>query len=663
MSKPGAIAAERILDRATAVLNRTTRADPQRIRELFQDLDENGQWPDIDYTDQKRGNWEPWQHTSRLRDLSHALVQNLPGAPDRDPLEQSILRALDHWLENRYRAPNWWHNQIGIPRDMRDVAILLRGRLDGVRWNGLVEVVGQHRMRGEGANLLWSAELALHYGCLVSDPGVIAEAAERIRAEITVGRNQGIQEDWSFRQHGPRLMSYSYGHSYAGVAIVTGWQLRGTPWEYGDEEIAILSNYFLEGLQWMQRSGYTVPSTMDRRATRPGALHADLEDWLELWAEVDEERRRELKAFRERLQRQREPIDGFRHFPKADFTVYHRPDFSFFVKTVSNRTHLTESINNENLLGHHLNTGDHYFVRTGEEYFDLMPVWDWEKLPGLTHAPGLGPIARQPFVGGLGDKRSGLAAMDLRKTGDDGAELRVNRTWFFHDDFAVALLGGWDLSGTEVAPYTVLDQSRLLGDVVVVGSGGETRDLGEGEHRLEQPLAILHGDVAWLPIGAASTTVRVGPAGGSWQRINGNHSGERVVEPLFLAWMTHGRAPQPGSFAVAPGLDAEQARRLAAAAPWEVLCNNQAIQAIQFDDSTAMAALFEPGQIEFGGGRFSSSVPCLVLWNGENLLLADPTGNGVTAKIRWRGTARQIELPANGMEAQLKPGSRKVRKE
>ena len=69
------------------------------------------------------------------------------------------------------------------------------------------------------------------------------------------------------------------------------------------------------------------------------------------------------------------PLVGFRHFPRSDFTVYHRESFSFFLKTMSTRTLPSERIDNENVKGRRLYRSDTHFMRDGQEYFNMMPVW------------------------------------------------------------------------------------------------------------------------------------------------------------------------------------------------------------------------------------------------------------------------------------------------
>lgn len=639
-----------ILERYRQLLQRIEKPDAAPMDALVGNLDEAGRWPDIDYADKKRGMWSQWEHVKRLREISLALSLGGTDRLSESDLESAAMRALDHWLANRYQAPNWWHNQIGIPRSMRDTAILLEGRLDPARRAGLLEVIAQYgTVRATGANLLWLGEIALHYGCLTGDVERVSHAAEQIRGEIAVGKPEGIQDDWSFFQHGARLQTFAYGLSYVQIALPLGWQLRGSPWEYSSDEVLILSNLLLEGAQWMMRGTFTVPSTMDRSASRPGRLKVDLLPYVELWSEVDSARRADLEQFARRLAGMDEWLAGFRHFRRADFTAYHRPGFSFFVKTVSDRTLLTESINDENLLGRNLGTGDHYLVRTGREYFDLMPVWDWERLPGIATADGLDQVERRPFTGGIGDESSGFAVMDLeRVNAKGGAHLKVRRSWFFHGDTIVVLVGGWDWSGAAAAPYVVLDQSRLQGEVSCLDASGELRRLEAGEHELESPLALLHDGVAWFPINASRISLRLGPAGGSWQKINRNQSDTPVSEPVFLASIDYSGGPEAGGFAVVPGIAVDQARRLAQRPSWTVARNDRSVQAVEFEGDISMTAFFESGTVKLGRRELSASVPCLIFRRGEVLLAADPTMKGGPVEIQWNGTKRTIELPAGG---------------
>ena len=126
---------------------------------------------------------------------------------------------------------------------MRDIAFILGKELQGERRRGVLEVIGQHRVRGSGANLMWSAELAFHHGCLRGDRDRMTKAIQRIWQEIDVGRKAGIQDDGSFFQHGLRLQMYHYGRSYLDVVVRLAWQTRGTPWAIPPKKREIITSF------------------------------------------------------------------------------------------------------------------------------------------------------------------------------------------------------------------------------------------------------------------------------------------------------------------------------------------------------------------------------------------------------------------------------------
>ena len=132
-----------------------------------------------------------------------------------------------------------------------------------------------------------------------------------------------------------------------------------------------------------------------------------------------------------------------------------------------------ETCNSENLLGLHLGDGVTYFMRSGQEYYDLFPLWDWRRLPGTTCLQddgSLTPSAKRcyggsDFVGGTTDGHRGISVLEYRRNG-----LQANKSWFFLDDVVVCLGAGVTSNGTQQV-LTSIEQSKLDGPVVVSESG------------------------------------------------------------------------------------------------------------------------------------------------------------------------------------------------
>jgi chondroitin AC lyase len=244
---------------------------------------------------------------------------------------------------------------------------------------------------------------------------------------------------------------YQYGKAFLFADVRLGWEARGTRWALPAGKIRILRNFVLQGWQWMARGINTVPGTMDRSASREGELRSpDMRSLLPFLRDLDPA---EAKAYRALALRQQGvgSLDGFRYYPYSDFTAYQTPRFSFFLKTISARTLPTEvGLNSENLKGHLLNSGDAYLIRNGKEYFNLMPVWDWQRLPGITAFQGAARSGRKDFAGGVSDGKSGLTAMDYLMRGRGTKDsVSAHKIWACHSGQVVCLIAGLKAGGLD----------------------------------------------------------------------------------------------------------------------------------------------------------------------------------------------------------------------
>ncbi|HSC39158.1 MAG TPA: polysaccharide lyase family 8 super-sandwich domain-containing protein, partial [Chitinophagaceae bacterium] len=447
-----------------------TTVTPQDVPALVASYNPDTQWPDINYADAQRANWTLLKHLERIRDI--ALVWSQPSSAHYHDtaLWRVIIGGLDHWTQKRYWNSNWWQNEIGVPRFMRDILVLLRGRLDSTRFRQALEVMGQYRLqkKGNGANLIWSADLGLHYGAMTGDEVLMKQCADRITGEIEITKGDGIQPDYSFHQHGARLQMYQYGAAFLENNVLLAWELRGTPWAFDPEKIKLLAEFVLNGWQWMARGLNTVPGTMDRSVSRVGTLHsADMRKLVPYLCSIYPPAAKAFLAIGAQQNGRGEPLEGFRYFPYSDFSVYQNKAFSFFLKTISPRTLPSESINSENLKGKLLNSGDAYIVRNGSEYFNLMPVWNWWHLPGVTAFEGAEKIDRRDFTGSVTNNESGLSVMDYDMEGAGGQSLTTRKYWACHNGLVVCLLANLQQKNIPTNAFTTLDQCRWQTDVTV----------------------------------------------------------------------------------------------------------------------------------------------------------------------------------------------------
>ena len=74
---------------------------------------------------------------------------------------------------------------------------------------------------------------------------------------------------------------------------------------------------------------------------------------------------------------------GNRYFWRVEFMTHQRKGWYASVKMASNRVVGAETVNGENVQGTHLFDGVTYILRSGEEYYDIFPAWDWRRRNSL----------------------------------------------------------------------------------------------------------------------------------------------------------------------------------------------------------------------------------------------------------------------------------------
>lgn len=606
----------------------------------------DGTWGDIDYARRERSGWPSRSHMERARDL--AVLGRVVSAK----------AAIAWWLANDPLNPNWWHNQIGIPRLLGEALVVL-GDAVPPEWDAgtrrvfaragefvlAEDGVTSRPQRWTGANRLWISANRLYAAALFNDAPEagrsIAAAMEEVRlAEIG---EEGIQADGSFHQHGPLLHSGGYGRSFLTDACFFVDVARGTPWAPPAKAVDILVRLLLDGTRWMTRGEDYTPACRDRELSRPHVSCASLASLAEGLAEDCPTRADELRDFAASIRRADAPgaLHGNRMFYRSDFMVQQEAEACFAVRMHSTRTVRAECCNAEGLLAHHLADGLTCLTRTGREYHDIFPVWDWQKLPGTTcvQAPhpepwqlvrGMGASAE---VGGVSDGRWGACAQRLATTGHT-----IRKAWFFGPGAMVCL--GTDLHSGHESVVTALDQSLRQGPVEYDGA---STPLGDGRHVLTRARWLRHGPWAFVFPQPFDVVVELGARKGAWSRI-GAGPATPVTREVFLASVEHGPAPSGGDYAYAVLGDVSDCRSVekAAAEPgFEILENTAKIQAVWWPgEARLQAVFFGAGDVRFNGGyRLSVSDVCVIqltrLARGWRLdaAEADQRGTRISAEV------------------------------
>lgn len=497
-------------------------------------MDERGAWTDIDYASMDRSGWPPIQHGLRCCRLAIRYRQT-----GRSEVLELLHRAMHWWFTARPECPNWWYNEIGLPRAFGPAFLLLGDELTPEERTGAIRVLDRAGLRMTGQNKVWEAGVTLMKGLLSDDEPLVREARDSIASEIRLCAGaEGLQDDWSFHQHGPQLQFGNYGLSYAVSLAWWARALENTPLAFSEEQVRILRDYVRNGLSRVVWQGRFDLNACGRQVFRNTQLGKAL--CVRMAARNLGLKEKEVR----KAQR------GGWYFHRSDFGVFRTRNWYASLRMNSERTIGFETVNQENMKGYYSADGALLLRRDGLEYDNIPVLWDWHFIPGATtcddgtplwgdrgHKP---PFNRSGRVFGATDHGMMAAAMELDRDG-----LRARKAWFFWKGGVVCLGAG--ISGPEgVRVYTTLEQSHLRGRI------GQSRG------------GVRHGGISYLPLDDNSYTVQDEEHRGDWHELGpgtGTASGR-----VFLMYIDHGTAPRDAAYAYAviPGArSAFRARRIA----------------------------------------------------------------------------------------------------
>ncbi len=419
-------------DQVVVELHQRYPVDRQKVEACLAAQRADGSWPDIDYADTKRLGWEPKQHAERVLEL--ARVYRTPGSEwkDSEQVRQALHRAMNYWFTRRPRCLNWWYNEIGVPKTLGAAFLLLEEELTDEERQAAIDVMKAARFRMTGQNKVWLAGNVLVRALLQDDRELVQAARDTIASEICLGRTEGIQPDWSFHQHGPQQQFGNYGLSYLSGMAFYARLFHDTSFAFSLPQQNILHALVDEGYRWVVWQRHMDVSALGRQFFHHAQLH---KAYGVAFAAAD----LGLDGF----PKQGNPLVGHKHFGCSDYTVHRCPDWMATVKMSSSRVIGTELVNEDNLKGYYMGDGATFFYRRGDEYLDVFPFWDWRKVPGVTAYEDRAPMPvmrsarqnnRSGNVGGLGDGRQGMTAMELDRDGLKGV-----KAWLFAEKFVVCL--------------------------------------------------------------------------------------------------------------------------------------------------------------------------------------------------------------------------------
>lgn len=629
---------ERVLQRVRQNLYESTPLErmDKGATSLMKMLTPEGTWPEYDYKCFFRTNWEPQRHLTNIRQMAVAYTCPESSLYGNQVLFRAIDKALRTWNEYKPTSFNWWYNDISAPKVMADILALMAAgeqKLAPSVTAGLMEMMAKSDPRKwTGAN---KQDIAMHHmirGCILKNDSIVSTNVSEFFEPICITSGEGIKEDLSYQQHNNQLYIGGYGTVFVNNISQIAPLFRGTKYALSADKLKLFSEFVRSTYLNVFRSRYMDFSVCGRSVSRKKTL--DLGDCAALFRNMkalDPEHADEYEAAAQRFATQNATFgrtDRNKMYYTSDYMLQNRKRYDLSVRAVSKRTCRSESGNGENLWGTYLSEGATCIRVLGNEYTDIFPVWEWDKIPGTTLPAGevenhndWGVAGVADFVGGASDGRYGVMAYSMNDYG-----VKAQKGWFMFDNEVVCLGAGIEAPGTDKEMFTTVNQCHLSGNVYLMGADGAAAKVEPGA-ALNQAVSgwVWHNKVAYYFPQSTPIHLKAANQQGRWSKINFNQSGEEVSMPVFNLSIPHGSKPQQASYAyiIVPGISSPTMLKAYDMQPVEILSNTANLQAVYHKKlDIAEVIFYQPGKLTIGSTTLSADKPCFMV--AKNISSGNP---------------------------------------
>lgn len=636
------------------------RIAPNDISLLLSTLQSDGSWKDVDYESQNRSGWLPKMHVERILILAKAYRLPSSGYFESKEVEDAIHKSLKYWIDKKLVSPNWWHNQIGVPKTLGGALILFEEKLSLQEKEGALVVMSEAKFRMTGQNKVWLAGNVLVRGLLENNLDLVKSARDTIASEIRIGDGEGIKLDNSFHQHGAQQQFGNYGAAYVSSMSFWAQMFGGTSIAFDQSQLNILSNLINNGYSRILWNGYMDINALGRQFFRKAQIHKAFSVGFSsvMLSEVDvvnENRYKEL--IRDNFETRDEPtfLTGLYHFWMSDMTIQRRPLWMASVKMSSDRVIGAEAGNGDNLKGYYLADGATYTYVDGDEYLDIYPCWDWRKLPGITSYETNTPLKQlswggynnsSNFVGNVNDGQFGLTAMDFYRDG-----ITARKAWIFTDDYLLCMGAGISAdSGCVVT--TSIEQQVKKGDLLQLKNNAWEK-INFTEFSPQNDIRFFSGKKGYIILEPSKGKALVESRNGKWNDIMNMYPKDMVEnKDVVSLWVDHGINPRNETYQylILPAKSEEEVKQFNIE-DIKVVRNTKEIQAVWLaKESVGLVASYIPADVKISKDihlKSSDTGLFLIKQNGKKLkiTISDPTQQLEAMKIEINKKKYTVNLP------------------
>lgn len=231
----------------------------------------------------------------RLRTMTIAYSYKTSPLYHNQDLKKDILKALrflndevyyDRVNYVRVGAVNWYYWEIGVPKNLVDILVLLYDEMDAGLRDGYISAV-RHFMSDDpglgpfgsgtstGSNLTWKCMAYAILGIVADEASMIQRAADRVTPVFeyadTGGLADGFYTDGSYIQHYTLAYTGGYGTSTLSDGLQMIWLLDGTPYALDETYKQILLDWSINAFLPILYDGNLMDMVKGREVTRYNA--------------------------------------------------------------------------------------------------------------------------------------------------------------------------------------------------------------------------------------------------------------------------------------------------------------------------------------------------------------------------------------------------------
>ncbi len=587
-----------IKSRVVAELMRTT-VDDESAEKILTRIDNEGKFVDINYDDLSRTAGFPHrQHTYNLVHLAKSYKNKTSKFYRDEALKKKIETSLKYWIDHDFFGDNWHNNQISTPTNLVNLMLVMGEEFPDDLVSGAQPIIGRAHMEASGARP--SGDRIVIAGILaknllfLNDRESFDKIIRLIEGEVKFSTGKrGMQHDYSFHHRVDRVnntTSYGYG-KYANAFGEWSYYVAGTKYAFSIERINHLVDYYLDGIYKQMVYGvYTDISVKNRSISHKAEFKPHGTREIERLLHSTDYRKEELEEIMQLRKGDKKPTESFcKFFWQTEHFVCQRPGYYTTVRMYSTRNrNMEQPYNGPGITTHHRADGTNYLMLKGDEYHNIWPVYDWQKISGTTimqksELHGSDQIQLNgltDFVGAVTDELYGAVAFDFISAHD---RVAAKKSWFFFDEEYICL-GAGIKSLPRLPVFTTINQT-LMQTEVSLQQNEKISEVPSGRHELKDIKWVHHDDIGYIFPDPKTINLSNQIETGRWSDITDqkNISDDVISKEVFSLWFDHGLRPNDGSYEyiVVPGVSRDDLKHTAEHNRHvEILSNTEKLQAV-----------------------------------------------------------------------------------